>query len=138
MHWFSDLLQMAMSPSKTVRLRILIAEDYGDLATVTSLLLGHYGFEVKEVLNGALVYPTALTFRPHFILMDIRLPGLDGFKAAELIREDPDLKSVVIIGISAYAPYMHPDAARKAGFDYYFSKPVDFADLLPILAKRLN
>jgi CheY-like chemotaxis protein len=123
-------------PSEDAPLRVLIVEDNADLATMLVWLLRNCGFDVRSVLSGNLALDAARCFRPHFILLDIGLPGLDGYQVAELIRSDPELSKVVIIAVSAYSPHTHSERFRKAGFNHYLAKPVQLDDLLPLLVPR--
>jgi DNA-binding response OmpR family regulator len=113
--------------------RVLVVEDNADLARLLTLLLQHCGFDVQTLSDGHLVLATARSFRPHFILLDIGLPDMDGYQLAELLRKDPDLKKVVIIAMSAYSSDMHPNRLRRAKFDHYLVKPVEFESLLSLL-----
>ena len=84
--------------------RVLVAEDHGELANVIAMLLRHCGFDVRTAHDGRIVLALARAFRPHHILLDIKLPGLGGYQLAKLLREDPKLEGTVIIGIAAYRP----------------------------------
>ena len=94
------------------RLRVLVVEDNDDIARLMTLLLQHNGFDVRTLFDGHPVLATARTFRPHFILLDIGLPGLDGYQVAKQLRGDSDLNDMVIIAVSAYSPDMHPRRSR--------------------------
>src|ERR1700677_4316073 len=113
------------------RCRVLVVEDNPTAARMARLLLELYGLNVKALSRGRPVVETARSFRPHFILLDIGLPDLDGFQVAELLRQDSVLDSTVIIAVSAYSPDMYP--TRTAPFDHYLVKPVDFDTLIPLL-----
>jgi DNA-binding response OmpR family regulator len=113
--------------------RVLVVEDNPDIARLMTLLLQHAGFDVRTLFDGHLVLATARSFRPHFILLDIGLPGMDGYQVAEQLRSDSDLKDVVIIAASAYSPDMHPSRSRPACFDHHLTKPVSLETLLPLL-----
>ena len=115
------------------RYRILIAEDHVDLANVLAMLLCRCGFDVRTAHDGRLVLTLARTYRPHFILMDIKLPGLNGYEVAEQIREDASLADTVIIGVSAYRPVPRAGLPLKAHFDHYLTKPFDLETLLSVL-----
>jgi DNA-binding response OmpR family regulator len=117
------------------RSRVLIAEDHPDLARTMTWLLRHHGFDAQAVTCGDHVFPTALTFRADFLLLDIGLPGLDGYQVAELIRRDPALSNVIIIAVSAYGPDTHPARSRRAGFNHHLTKPVNIDELLPLLVR---
>ena len=115
------------------RHRVLVVEDNADIARLMTLLLLHCGFDVRTLFDGRLVLATARSFRPHFILLDIGLPGMDGYQVAEQLRGDSDLKDVVIIAVSAYSPDRHPSRSRAACFNHHLTKPVGLESLLPLL-----
>jgi DNA-binding response OmpR family regulator len=121
-----------------VRCRVLIVEDNADIARLMTLLLQHCGFDVQTLFDGHLVLATARSFRPHFVLLDIGLPGMDGYQVAEQLRGDSDLKDMVIIAVSAYSPDMHPRRSRLPAFDHYLVKPVKFESLLSLLKPELR
>jgi CheY-like chemotaxis protein len=118
------------------RRRVLVVDDNADPARLMTLLLQHCGFDVHTLFDGHPVLATSRSFRPHFILLDIGLPGLDGYEVAEHLRSDADLDDMVIIAVSGYSPDMYPDQSRTARFDHYLTKPVGLETLLPLLVPR--
>ncbi len=118
------------------RLFILIADDNQDLATGLSILLKLFDFDVTTVNNGRDALTVAEGRRPDVLLLDIGLPGLDGFQVARHFRTDDRLKDVHIIGISGYSPEMMSDRSALADFNHYLVKPVDFGALLPLIHDR--
>jgi CheY-like chemotaxis protein len=117
------------------RLFILIADDNRDLAWTLALLLRLAGFDVETVHDGREVLRAVRARRPDFLLLDIGLPGMDGFQVAEQIRGEPALKRIFIIAISGYAADMFPGRSMRAGFDHHLVKPVDFQTLISLLAR---
>ena len=117
------------------RLFILIADDNRDLAKSLSMLLKLVGFDVETVHDGRDALKAALARRPDAVLLDIGLPGLDGFQVAEQMRSDPMLKDIFIIAISGYDKSMFQGRARRAGFDHQLVKPVEFNTILSLLAR---
>ncbi|WP_435007834.1 response regulator [Tundrisphaera lichenicola] len=115
------------------RTRILIVEDNNDLARVIAMLLRHCGFDVKTTHDGRLVLAVARAFRPRYILMDIGLPGMDGARVAEQLRQDQEFEDTLIIAISTYGPHEHPAITRSAQFDHHLTKPFSLEDLLSVL-----
>jgi CheY-like chemotaxis protein len=114
---------------------ILIADDNRDLAWGSATLLKLAGFDVETVHDGKDALRAARARRPDAILLDIGLPGLDGFQVAEQMRSDPLLKNVFIIAISGYDPDMFQGRSRQAGFDHHLVKPVDFQTITSLLSR---
>lgn len=115
---------------------ILIADDNRDLAVSLSILLKLVGFETDTVYNGRDALAIAKNRRPDVLLLDIGLPGLNGYQVARQFRSDDKLKDVFIIAISGYSPDMFSSRSAQWDFDHYFTKPVEFKALLPFLGKR--
>lgn len=114
---------------------ILIADDNRDIALGFSMLLKLYGFEVEAVHNGRDVVTAAKNRRPDVLLLDIGLPGLDGYQVARHFRSDGQLKDVMIIAISGYSRDMFSGRSTSGDFDHYFTKPVDLGTLLPLISR---
>jgi CheY-like chemotaxis protein len=112
---------------------VLIADDNRDLAKGLSLLLKPAGFAVEIVHDGNDALRSARTRRPDIVILDIGLPGLDGFQVAEQMRRDEGLKNILLIAISGYGLDTFPERSRQADFDHRFVKPVGIEDLLPLM-----
>ena len=112
--------------------RVLVVDDNADLTRTTSVLLGCYGFIVATARDGHAAIQTALTFRPHIILLDIGLPGMDGYQVAKVLRSNAKTRDAIIVAISAYDRNVHPGRSGQTGFDHRFVKPVDFDVLLSV------
>jgi CheY-like chemotaxis protein len=104
---------------------ILIVDDNIDNLDLTQVLLVGEGFEVQVAENAAQALKTLETYRPHLILMDIQLPGMDGLELTRRLRQDPAFQDVIIIALSAYAMKGDEDNARAAGCDGYVTKPIN-------------
>ena len=85
--------------------------------------------------HGKAAIETARTFRPEFVLLDIGLPGMDGYEVAATLRKDDSCKNTVIIAVSGYGQEDDRRRAREAGFDHHLVKPVDFDTLTTLLAR---
>jgi DNA-binding response OmpR family regulator len=118
------------------RYRVLVVEDNADIARLTSLSLQHSGFDVRTLFDGHQALATARSFRPHFVLLDIGLPGMDGYQVAELLRADCDLMEMVFIAISAYSPSVHPVRSHLSLFDHFLTKPVGLDTLLSLCSSE--
>ena len=115
------------------RRSILVADDNHDLANSLSLLLTLVGYDVETVYNGHDAIRVAKSCTPDIVMLDIGLPGLNGFEVAEQLRSDERFKNILIIAASGYSPGMFRDRFEHAHFDHYFTKPVDLGTLLPII-----
>jgi CheY-like chemotaxis protein len=112
---------------------VLVADDNKDAASSLSVLLKLVGFDVETVHDGHDAVAVARDTSPDVILLDIGLPGLDGFQVAERLRGDERFKHSLMIAASGYSPEMFRDRPEQWLFDRYFVKPVDFGTLLPFL-----
>ena len=110
--------------------RILVVEDQEDNRRIMHDLLSDAGFEVLEAVSGDKGVEMAESHRPDLILMDLQLPGIDGYEATRQIKAKPDLQKIPVIAVTSYALSGDNDRALQAGCDGYFSKPVSPRELL--------
>lgn len=105
--------------------RILVVEDNVDAAQMLELFLKIEGHQVAICHNGIDAFTAAKSFLPNVILLDLGLPGKDGYQIAREIRADDILRDALIIAISGYGQETDRERAREAGFDDHLIKPVD-------------
>jgi len=110
--------------------RILVVEDHEDNRRIMRDLLTSSGFEVIEAVTGVEGVSAAETYRPDLIVMDIQLPGIDGYEATRRIKANPNLQKVPIIVVTSYALSGDDVKAFEAGCDAYVAKPFSPRDLL--------
>ena len=110
--------------------RILVVEDNQANRKLLAGLLVRHGYEVLAVEDALHIADDVRSFRPDLILMDLKLPGRDGYEAIEIIRADPAGGEVSIFVTSAFALAADIDRARALGVDDYFSKPLDIPRFL--------
>ena len=103
--------------------RILIVEDQEDNRKILRDLLTSAGFDLVEAITGEDGVRLAEAERPDLILMDIQLPGLDGYEATRRIKANPALRHTPIIAVTSYALSGDDVKAREAGCDAYVTKP---------------
>ncbi len=121
--------------------RVLIADDNRVNLLVAEKMLMRLGCTVKKAANGIEAVSMFRTWQPDLILMDIRMPEMDGLAATRLIRSDPFQetgRSVPIVGLSANALTEHRDAGLAAGMDGYLTKPLKRSALVQELRKYLD
>jgi two-component system, cell cycle response regulator DivK len=118
--------------------RILVVEDHEDNRQILRVLLGSAGYQMIEAHDGETALTTAASERPDLILMDIQLPGLDGYEATRRIKADPALSGIPIIAVTSYALSGDEDKARAAGCSAYVAKPYSPLELLKKLREYLT
>jgi two-component system cell cycle response regulator DivK len=116
---------------------ILVIEDHEDNRRIMRDLLTSSGYEVIEAVTGEEGVTAAETHRPDLILMDVQLPGLDGYEATRLIKANPNLQSIPIIVVTSYALSGDDVKAFEAGCDAYVTKPYSPRELLARIRKFL-
>ncbi|HEX5419340.1 MAG TPA: PAS domain S-box protein, partial [Gammaproteobacteria bacterium] len=116
--------------------RVLLVEDNADNAGTMSLLLQEAGHAVEIVRNGLEALRIARRFRPDVVLLDLGLPGMNGYAVAEGLRKESECAKCVIIAVSGYGQERDRKRSRAAGIDRHFTKPVDVGELLAAIANR--
>ena len=110
--------------------RILVVEDQDDLRGILRDLLTGSGYDVAEAADGRDGVAKAKSERPDLILMDIQLPGIDGYETTRRIKANPSLRHIPVIAVTSYALSGDDVKALEAGCDAYVTKPFDPAELL--------
>jgi len=117
---------------------ILVVEDQEDNRRIMRDLLSSVGYEVIEAVTGEEGVAAAETHRPDLILMDIQLPGLDGYEATRQIKANPELEHIPIIVVTSYALSGDDVKAFEAGCNAYVSKPFSPRELLAKIREYLS
>ena len=117
---------------------ILVIEDHEDNRRIMRDLLTSAGYEVIEAVTGEEGVTAAETHRPDLILMDVQLPGLDGYEATRRIKANRGLQKVPIIIVTSYALSGDDVKAFEAGCDAYVSKPFSPRELLAKIREFLS
>lgn len=104
---------------------MLLVEDNEDNRIIYSTVLRHVGYDVIEAHDGAQAIALARSARPDLILMDISIPGIDGWEATRILRQDPDTSAIPIIALTAHALPDDREKAVQMGFTSYLAKPVE-------------
>jgi CheY-like chemotaxis protein len=110
--------------------KILLVEDNEMNRDMLSRRLQKKGYEVVMALDGEQGVAMALSEAPALILMDMSLPGIDGWEATRRIKAAPSTKSIPVIALTAHALTSDRDQALEAGCDDFDTKPVEFTRLL--------
>jgi len=123
-----------MTDSKAPGRRVLIVDDNEDAANSLALLLKLGGHETASVYTAADALQQAHVFKPDVVLLDIGLPGMDGYEVAQKMRELPGLRDIRLVAVTGYGRSDDRLRARDAGFDDHLTKPVEYALLERTLA----
>ena len=116
---------------------VLIVEDEDSLRELYAAELASAGFMVLEASDGATGIAKALQFGPHAVVLDLMLPGIDGFKVARRLRADDRTHDVVLVAVTALASQKAENLAIAAGCDAFLSKPVLTAALIGELVRQI-
>jgi len=114
-------------------LDVLLVDDNVDAAETLALVLEMSGCRTRMVHDGLAVLAAAREFDPDVILLDIGLPGMNGYEVAAQLRADPRFRHTLLVAITGWGAEQDRRRAQEAGFDHHLTKPVDFAALEPLL-----
>jgi two-component system cell cycle response regulator DivK len=105
--------------------RILLVEDNPQNRRLAQFLLKSYGYMVYEATTGEEALELARTHLPELILMDLQLPGVDGYAVTQRLKEDAATATIPVVALTAYAMRGDREKALAAGCDGYITKPID-------------
>ncbi|HEX7232170.1 MAG TPA: response regulator [Candidatus Binatia bacterium] len=118
--------------------RILVVEDHEENRRLLRDLLTSFGYELTEAVTGEDGLIAAEAQPPDLILMDIQLPGIDGYETTRRIKANPVLRKIPVIAVTSYALSGDDVKAFAAGCDAYVTKPFDPAELLDKIQEFLK
>jgi CheY-like chemotaxis protein len=125
------------SPLSTIRdletRRVLIVEDNADSAELLGYMLEHAGYQAHVVHSAAAALETAQVLQPHVALIDIGLPGINGYELAARLRAQPLLGSCRLIATTGHSGREAIERSLAAGFDDHLTKPLDRDALLAVV-----
>ncbi|MFC2075267.1 response regulator transcription factor, partial [Bdellovibrionota bacterium] len=108
---------------------VLIAEDDQDVRMNIRLFLEANGFQCIEAVDGAETITQAKSEKPDLILLDVMMPRLNGYQVCKSLKDDPDMRSIPILILSAKAQEADIYWGERVGADGYITKPFEFEDL---------
>ncbi len=117
--------------------RILVAEDEPDNRRIVVRVLTVEGYETLEAADGHAAVALARREHPDLIMMDLAMPGMDGWEAARQLKADPETADIPIIALTAFALRGDEERAREAGCDDYLSKPCRPQTIREVVARFL-
>ena len=127
--------QTRPGPERALRRRVLIADDNRDAAESLAMLLQMEGHEVTVVHDGREAVTAFEKVRPDAALLDIGMPGLNGYEIARLIRRAPHGRDVTLIAVTGWGQESDKARATDAGFNHHFTKPVEPDAITALLAR---
>jgi PAS domain S-box-containing protein len=116
-----------------LRRRLLIVDDNRDFVSSLAALLEEFGHDVRTAHDGQAAIIVAAVHAPDAVLLDIGLPGMNGYEVARRLRGSSALSGVTLVAVSGYGHEENRRRAREAGFDHYLVKPIDAAALINII-----
>jgi CheY-like chemotaxis protein/anti-sigma regulatory factor (Ser/Thr protein kinase) len=126
--------QRVAAPDKPSATRILVVDDLAASAETLMTLLEMEGFEVRVAHEGQQALQLAREFLPDVVLLDIGLPGMNGFEVAHGLRSQPESREALLIALTGYGEAESRVRSAEAGFDFHMVKPADVNLLLSMLA----
>jgi signal transduction histidine kinase/ActR/RegA family two-component response regulator len=132
----TEITNSGPEPSRVLSLRVLVVDDNVSSAQSLAMVLKLDGHEVQVSHDGAAALESVRRFRPEVVLMDIGLPGMDGYEVARRLRQDAELARgiVLLAAVTGYAEDEARRRSREAGFDHHLVKPIDPDGVLALLA----
>ena len=115
-------------------LRLMIVEDNKDTADSLAILLSYWGIDARVCRDGAEALEAAPNYRPDVALIDLMMPGMDGYELASRLREHDDFKNLLLIAITGLGDEANRRLAQEAGFAHHLLKPWVYQQLREILA----
>jgi two-component system, cell cycle response regulator DivK len=125
-------------PDISRRPLILLVEDYDDAREMYRDYLEYAGFQVETARDGHEALTKARESNPDLVLMDLSMPGLDGWEATRLLKTDPATSHLTVVALSAHALAAEGDRAKRAGCDGFIAKPCLPHDLVEQMSAYLR
>ena len=117
---------------------ILVVDDYQDAREMYAEYLQFSGFRVAEARNGNEALEQAFALKPDLILMDLSLPGMDGWEATRVLKADDRTKHIPVVALTGHALAGASEGAKKAGCDSFVTKPCLPDDLVVEVRRMLG
>jgi len=129
----ADMTSTGTSKQAAQGWRMLVVDDNVDAANMIAMVLQHYGHQTETVYSAHGALEMAVEYRPDFVVLDIGLPGMDGYEVARRLRQIPELKDTRLIAATGYGQDADRQRSEEAGFDYHLVKPIDPEKLQAVL-----
>ena len=110
--------------SERCRPLVVLAEDDEDTRHVYGLILRHFGYDVADAPTGEEAVSVTRSLRPDLVLMDVGLPGIDGWEASSILKSDPETGTIPVVAFSARISSTTDLAEKSSAFDGFILKPI--------------
>lgn len=125
---------IAIAATTAGGLRVLVVDDNVDAARSLGMVLEMLDIEHEVAFSGQGALDVAGSFLPDAVLLDIGMPGMDGYQVAHQLRRDPRHRAITLVAVTGWSQAKDQRKTRAAGFDHHLSKPADIAELQALLA----
>ncbi|AKJ27850.1 ATP-binding protein [Caldimonas brevitalea] len=126
-------VESTVVPPVSVPLRVLVADDNADFASSLGSMLQSLGHRVSVVHDGRAALHAALSDPPDVCFFDIGMPGLNGYDLAARLRAHEATRTLVLVAVTGWGQESDREQARRAGFDHHLVKPIELAQVVPVL-----
>jgi len=133
-----DSQQVSMDPPPFIARRILIVDDNIDASVTLAVLLRKEGHDVRVEHSGTAALAAVEAKPPEFVLLDIGMPGMDGYEVARRLRHAHPPDQMVLCALTGWGQEQDRRRSREAGFDEHFVKPVDPNAIKELLLRPLT
>jgi PAS domain S-box-containing protein len=113
--------------------KVLVVDDNQDSADTAAAIIGLLGHHAECVYTGAAALEAALRLRPDMVLLDLAMPGLDGYQTLERLRAMPDMAHAFVVALTGYGAQDDKQRTTSAGFDAHLTKPMELHALLELM-----
>jgi len=118
--------------------KVLVVDDEQDIVEILSYNLSKHNLQVRQAYSGKECIAVAKQFHPDLIVMDIRMPEVNGIEACRILKHDDDLKNIPILFLTADTDMYTAMSAMTAGGNHYVTKPIPIATLTDIIKKMIE
>jgi len=117
---------------------ILVVDDFEDARDLFRQILSGHGYRTVTAADGYEAIRKAIALEPALILMDLAMPGLNGFQTTRRLRIDPRTRKIPIVAVTGHASWTYEELANQAGCDSFLTKPVSAQDLIAEMSRVLK
>lgn len=112
---------------------IVVADDDPDILNIVSMSLEALGHDVERATNGLEAVEAVRRVRPELVVMDLMMPGMNGYEATEILKADPETADIPVLALTAKAMRGDEERGRQAGVDAYVTKPFRISQVIEVV-----